>query len=563
MIKPYSIGAPVPPGTRRLHLNEYRQPHSPEVLKALALSLEAFELSDYPIGNTPLAEALARYVGATPENIVVTSGCDEALRVIIDTSGHKTILMGAPSYTYVEHCARIRNLKIVSYMIGLNTSPEDHESSVRYYSEILERGCLVYLCSPNNPTGDIWKPATISSLAVDYPQSLFIIDEAYIEYADLDMQKGLMHFGAPTNNNVVIVRSMSKAFGLAALRIGYMIGTKETLDVFRVSINPKSINPMATLVAIAALASFSHYRETAAEMRKESIKITEALRQTGWYVINTPGNFYLVYAGDTENVVIKLAEMGILIRDRGSLPGLAGFVRITVGTSEDNRAVQVAFARLRLPKPPLPSQIFFTPKGTVVAIKALMKRTVKVLNETDIEFWALGGTLLGMFRHKTELIPGGMIPTDDDGDLGYRRFPNGEDPVAYTMPVFAREGLTLQRNRTDAYWQVGTNVVGERISPVHIDIFSHHFDGFQYVADDERFCYEDPTSPRADCNVRFAPDELLPLSKNNYFYDIMIPMPAKSEIVLRRALGPDFESIMRARVPGGLAEIPLSDLSPA
>jgi hypothetical protein len=198
-------------------------------------------------------------------------------------------------------------------------------------------------------------------------------------------------------------------------------------------------------------------------------------------------------------------------------------------------------------------------------VKSLMKRTLALLAAAGVVVWAQGGTMLGIYRHRCGLIPGGMVPTDDDGDLAYVR--NGADPLAGLVADFAAAGLALQRNRTNAYWQVGSNAAGSPLSPSHVDIFSYTLvgagAGAKYVLDDSRFREEDPRSPQAHCNTAYRPDELFPLSTAYRFYDLMIPMPAKSGSVLARALGDDFMQTIRVRTPHGLVEAPLKDFTPA
>jgi histidinol-phosphate aminotransferase len=595
----YSVGPAPPPGARRLHLNEYRYGHPPGVVEALWEALDAGRaeslLTQYQTGpDAALAEDLARYVNApTAQHVLLTAGSDEALRAVLDTCrlrGHTAVLFGVPGYTHFEHYARLAGLELVAYPIGLTTPPEQHEAALRYYADLLAAGCLVYLGSPNNPTGDMWSLAVVVRLAGEYPRSLFLVDEAYVEFASAAEVAGRGHDeelaqetgaswplvaalnvrsvvpAALAFPNVVVTRTLSKAFGLAALRVGYAVGRPETLELLRKAVSPTAYSPLAAPVARAALRRLDHYYRAAAAAAREGRAAVTALRGLGWWALGTPGNFYLVYVGDAPRAAARLRELGIMARCRGELPGLAGFVRLTAGSAEDSRAVLAAFGAL-VPPPLAPPQLLYTPKGTIAAIKALMKATLGVLAAAGVQVWAQGGTMLGMFRHRSGLIPGGAVPWDDDGDVAYARGPGGEDPLAALGDAFAAARLTLQRNRTGAYWQAGVNAPGTAISPVHIDIFSYSASGeggdLRYVLDDERFCEEDPGSPQAHCNTKYAHAELFPLSTAYRFYDLVIPMPAESERVLRRALGDDFMRVARIRAPGGLVELPLEDLTPA
>jgi histidinol-phosphate aminotransferase len=586
-VSAYSIGPSPPANVRRLHLNEYRFPHAAAVIEALRSRHHAPTedlLTQYQSGPDPgLVGELARYVGAhTAQNILVSPGSDEVLRAVLDTSrfrGHNTLLMGIPGYTHFEHYARLQGLSIVAYPIGLATSAEDHEASLRYHADLLLGGCLVYLCSPNNPTGDLWERRRVEALAEAYPKSLFLVDEAYVEFASAESAlsgegpfatqkveswseyatalnyKSLAQL-ALARDNIVVTRTFSKAFGLAALRIGYAVGTQATIASLAVAVSPKAFNPVAAPVACMTLRELGHYYNNALTARREARRVTAALRSKGWWVLDTPGNFYLVYAGSAGEYVRQLSALGVQVRDRDDLPGLAGFVRVTAGSEADSEAVLAAFAALRPPKGSVP-QSLYTGKGTVAVVKVLMKKTASVLHRAAVGFWAQGGTMLGMFRHRTAHVDGGMIPWDNDGDLAYLRT-DREDPLAQLVRAFAEEGLTLQRNRTDAYWQAGTNLPGEKISPVHIDIFSYRAypapaSGglLRYLLDDERFRFETPDSSQADCNTSYTHDELFPLDYSYKFYDHTIAMPAQSEKVLRRALGNNFMTEAKVRTPEG------------
>jgi histidinol-phosphate aminotransferase len=578
-IKAYTVGPPPSAGARRLHLNEFRFEHSPGVVAALRATLDEVPVEDlltnYQAGPDPaLAADLARYVGAPGgENILLTPGSDEALRAVIDTSGlrgHRKVVMGVPGYTHFEHYARLKGLEITTYAIGLETRLADHAAALAYHRPALEEGCLVYLCSPNNPTGDLWTQEVVAQLATRYPRSLFLVDEAYVEFASVAggappggaaeaLNSASVVQAALAHDNVVVTRTLSKAFGLAALRIGYAVGRGGVIKELGVAVSPKAFGPVVSRVARAALRDAAHYRDAAVAAHREAARAVAALTARGWWALDTPGNFYLVYVGAAAETEAALAARGVVARNRDSLPGLAGFLRLTAGTAADTDAVIAAFDGLTAP--PTAPQKLYTPKGIVTDVKELMRATAGILERAGVPFWAQGGTMLGMFRH------GGMIPTDDDGDLAYARGDDGSDPVAGLVGAFAGAGLTLQRNRTDAYWQVGRNPPGTTISPVHVDVFSYSRTGSgmeaRYLLDDERFRAEDPSSPGAHCNTSYSTFELFPLTTQYRFYDLPIPMPAESGAVLRRALGEDFQRVMRVRTPAGPVEVVLRDFTPA
>jgi histidinol-phosphate aminotransferase len=582
-IQAYSVGAPVPKGTRRLHLNEFRYSHSPRVIEALQTATSELGpdalLTHYSSGTEEegLVPRLARYVGhsATKDNIVVAAGSDEILRAVIDTCGlrgHKKLLMGVPGYTHFEHYARLHELEIIRYSIvgpAISISHAEHMAALLYHDRMLAEGCLVYLCSPNNPTGDIWPKDAVDTLACKYPKSFFLIDEAYIEFVSAEesawtvqhrayreedyaaIASAMNHSSAVSvalsRPNVVVARTMSKAFGLASLRIGYAVAAAGTIATLQIAVSPKAFGPIAARIACAALDDLGHYIQTTLETRQQAVLAVRTLRKFGWMCVDGKGNFYLVYVGDPTSISEKLAEQGIRVRNRDDLPGLSGLVRITAGTSTDTAAVVAAFGSLDKPLQP-PIQSFYAPKTAITEIKSLLRSVVSILEAEGVEHWAQGGTMLGIVRHE-----GGIMQWDDDADLAYSLGPSGEDAVGSLVAKFAAGGLTLQRNRTGAYWQVGTNPPGFTISPIHIDIFSYSLEGMgddaRYVLGDPRFREEEPTSARAHCNTKYKPDELFPL-KIVRFYDYYMRIPHKSSEVLARSLGADYNTIAKIRTGG-------------
>ena len=582
----YNIG-PLTGDGRRLHLNEYRYAHAGGVAaayRAAAAETPVDELlSQYPTGPSPeLLQKLARFVGAPgPQYVTVAAGSDEALRAAIDTCGMRgqdTVVVGVPTYTHFAHFASVRGLRLCEYALGLETTAQAHADLLGLYASELEAGALVYIGSPNNPTGDVWGEKTIEDFARRYPRSLFLIDEAYTEFAGVAATgpvgsasaepatrfnaRSLVGLAARTRN-VVVSRTFSKAFGLAALRVGYAVGTPEAIAEFNLVLSPKAFGRLSGVGAVAVLDALPHYLATTVTAIETTERLVHELRAAGWWVLPAPANFFLVYAHDAQWLVGAMERHGIFIRNRSGLPGLAGFVRISAGSSEDCGAVLRAFNGLNPPVVPA-IQRFYVPKAKIAGLRDLLRKTMAVLTTEAPQLWLHGGTLLGAVRHH------GIIPWDDDIDLAYAlENENAEDPFAGMVGTFAAAGLTLQRNRTDAYWQVGTNAAGGGISSTHLDIFPfigrETAEGTEYVVAVERFQNETPDCPDAHCNIRFGAGELYPLQEAP-FYDGVMNIPRCSKEVLARALGPDYaeSARIRSKQPGnGTVIYTIRDFYPA
>lgn len=601
MLATYDIGPALGAGSgdppRRLHLNEFRFRHAPGVVEAVRRAAAVGGpadpaadalLSCYSTGpSAALAEAVAAYVGVPgPENVLLAAGSDEVLRAVVDTCGTRqqlSAVLGVPTYTHFIQFARLRGLRLEEINLGLQSLPEDLIPLLSPYHREMTRGALVYLGSPNNPTGDLWGAPQIVTVARCFPKSTFLIDEAYIEFASVtdlvirgatrergvtpaQMFNGLSLARAACElPNLIVCRTFSKAFGLAHLRVGYAVGSAEALATVRTAVSPKAFGRLADAAARAVLDNLPHYLDTTFAAVRATRTLISTLESQRWRIVPTPANFFMVFVGDVARAIQLLADNGVIVRDRSGLPGLGGFVRVSAGTPDDCDAVRAAFAKLVPPTalyvPPL-----CTPKPTISVLKCLLAVTLDILRDAGVPTWLVGGTLLGAVRH------GGIIPWDDDVDLGYVR--GEDDPLMGLKPVFQDRNLTLRRNRTDCYWQVEPAGTSTRVPDVHLDIFPYvqissavPGDGPRYVVADPRFQVLDPEDPEAHCNTEFGEDELFPLREMS-FYNLTVSVPRHAEAVLRKAVGPCYMTRGRIRVcsPDGntrIIEAPVRDIAPA
>jgi histidinol-phosphate aminotransferase len=369
-----------------MHLNEFRGAHAPSVLDALAPGEGGARLlATYPSAAPAFSARLALYAGVPgAEWVAPAAGSDEVLRAAIDTCalrGQAKIVVGVPTYTHFTHYARLRGLELAEYPLGAGCPPPVQKALLEArFGGALEGGALVYIGSPNNPTAEVWGRADIAALAARFPRSTFLVDEAYIEFAGGEAPPGPeekdseaaavlnARSAAPlvgAHPNLIVSRTFSKAFGLAGLRAGYAVAAPPALALLHLALNPKAFTAQAERAAGAVLDALPHYLGQARKAVAMGAALAEALGEGGWSARRGPTNFLLVYAGDAPAAVAFFRARGLHIRDRSGLPGLEGWVRVTVGKEGDPGAVLAAFGAWGGPggRPPGPPPEYSPRRG--------------------------------------------------------------------------------------------------------------------------------------------------------------------------------------------------------
>lgn len=324
----------------KLDWNESVHPPSPVVRRTLSEMAVRGELNWYPdVDAVALRTALECYTGVDMEWIRVFGGSDAALEYVARAfvSPGDTVIWCPPTYdnmrVYVESCGG-RMLPLPQKSIWRADARALHEALDADVS-------LVYLVNPNNPTGALHTPAQIGELAGAHPETGFLIDEAYYEFCEVTCA-GLLK----DHSNLMIARSFSKAFGLAGLRVGYLMSHPENLNwIDRIRVG-KNTSAAAQAAAVAALEDLAHLRRVVEETRASMTALAGRLTAMGLEVRTTPANYLLVKVADPDMATRYLANNLIFVRNRNSEPGLAGWIRITVGPAALVERVASAFAAL-------------------------------------------------------------------------------------------------------------------------------------------------------------------------------------------------------------------------
>jgi len=311
--------------------NPYRLP--PELQQALGERLGALALNRYPAERTAeLARALARHAGVGDDvGVTLGNGSDEliGLLTIAVAKPGATVLAPVPGFVMYEALARQQQLGFV----GVPLRADDFELDEAAMLAAIEKHqpALIYLAYPNNPTATLWDAAVIERIAKAAP-GLVVMDEAYQPFASAD-SLALM----ARQPNVLVMRTMSK-FGLAGVRIGYLLGARDLVDQVEKLRPPYNISVLNAEAAFFALEHAEVYAAQAAELRQQRERLFSALQAmpgiTPW---PSQGNMILARVQDAAATFAALKARGVLIKNVSALhPLLANCVRLTVGTPDEN-----------------------------------------------------------------------------------------------------------------------------------------------------------------------------------------------------------------------------------
>lgn len=311
--------------------NPYRLP--PELQQALGERLGALALNRYPGERTAeLARALARHAGVGDDvGVTLGNGSDEliGLLTIAVARPGATVLAPVPGFVMYEALARQQQLDFIGVPLRADDFELDEPAMLAAIAQ--HQPALIYLAYPNNPTATLWDAAVIERIAQAAP-GLVVMDEAYQPFASAD-SLALM----ARQPNVLVMRTMSK-FGLAGVRIGYVLGARELIDQIEKLRPPYNISVLNAEAAFFALEHADVYAAQAAELRQQRERLFSALQAmpgiTPW---PSEGNMILARVQDAAATFAALKARGVLIKNVSALnPLLANCVRLTVGTPDEN-----------------------------------------------------------------------------------------------------------------------------------------------------------------------------------------------------------------------------------
>ena len=318
----------------KLASNEYPLPPFPEVQEAVAAALDS--LNRYPDGNcTDLRAALAEHYGRTPADLIIGAGSCELLMLLGDAVLEKgdEVVFADPSFVvYNDICLRHEATAVAVPTVDFAHDLEAMAAAVT------SRTKLVIVCNPNNPTGSYAPAAGIARLVERVPDDvLVIVDEAYNEFVTAADSQDALRLQAE-HDNVVVLRTFSKIYGLCGLRVGYGLCRQEVAQAVDKLRQPFNVSRLAQVAALAALPLGDRVARRRDENARLRDHLSSRLAERGRASVPSQANFMLVDIRDLpypqEDVCGLLLGMGAIVRDGNAL-GCPGWARVSVGTEEE------------------------------------------------------------------------------------------------------------------------------------------------------------------------------------------------------------------------------------
>jgi histidinol-phosphate aminotransferase len=323
----------------RLNTNEAPEPPPQPFLDELAAAVTGLEANRYPDRRAEaLRAAIAAHHQVQPEQIFCANGSNEVLQCVFLAYGGagRTAVVFEPTYALHSHIARITGTDVVT-----GARDEVFGVAVPAAIELLGRVAsdkgasqpsITMLCSPNNPTGGAERPDTVEALAVAAP-GLLVVDEAYGQFSPFSaLELAVAH------PDVVVVRTFSKTWAMAALRLGYLVAHPDIVAACEQVVLPYHLDAVKQAAGVLALRYEPEMKQRVARLLEQRNRVASALADLGLEVWPSDANFILfrIERLDASEVWQRLVEHSVLVRDVSGWPGLAGCLRVTIGTAPEN-----------------------------------------------------------------------------------------------------------------------------------------------------------------------------------------------------------------------------------
>ncbi len=299
------------------------------------------DVREYPLGRTDnLIKMISKFTKVPTSMIGVGNGSDQILDLILSNFASKqtNVLTSNPTFGFFEERCKLYSISLIAIPFS-----DDMKLNIKDFVAQSKNADILYLDSPNNPTGFQFSKIELQKLIKSF-NGLVIIDEAYGEFSEYSLANMVKN-----QDNLIVVQTLSKSFGLAGLRLGYFIANKKFTDVFmNVLQYPYPLSIITIESGILALEKSSLMKKVVNDIKIERKRIIETLQKyDSFQVFDSKANFVLFDAhGSYKRVYSALAEQGISIRKLGKIGNHKGCLRVTIGTKEMNSKFLLAIRDL-------------------------------------------------------------------------------------------------------------------------------------------------------------------------------------------------------------------------
>jgi len=361
----------------RLDLNENTRGCSPKVIEVIR------NFQPGPVGVYPeyseLIERLAQQFKIPPENILLTNGADEGIRIVFETyvENNDEVLLPVPIYSMYEIFAKMMGSEIVSVFYNKDFSFPTNQllKSVTSDTE------LIVIINPASPTGTSIEKGDLLKILDKASDAIVLLDETYYHFANKTYVDLIKEF-----KNLIVIQTFSKIYGLAGLRLGILLSDVQNINNLKKVKSPYSVNAIAVAAGIAALEDKRYVEGVIQNIILDKEFLVGELTQLGFEARLTKTNFILLNVGKlVDKIYQKLLEQNILVKNISDLPLMNGYLRITVGTHRENQLFLEALKNIILPE-----VILFDMDGVLVDVsnsyRLAIKKTVENFSNKEITF---------------------------------------------------------------------------------------------------------------------------------------------------------------------------------
>lgn len=306
-------------------------------------SAKNIDLREYPMEHLDIFyDKLQKYCNIDKKYLAVGNGSDQIIDLILSVVGkNQEMTTFVPTFTYVINRCQLYDIKVNSIFLDI----KDNSLNKKKFIKTAKNSNIIYICSPNNPTGNQFDEETVKEIIDNLKNKLIILDEAYVEFGKYSMSKNIIDL-----ENVVILRTFSKAFGLAGARIGYLISNEKFANIFKKTIqSPYPVNSISLSIASKMLAKSKCVMKVVEDIKKEREQLFKKIVDIkSLKVYESDANFIFIQAGNKYDSILKeLKKERMIVKEFGNIGQRKGCLRYTIGTKEMNEKFSIIIENIK------------------------------------------------------------------------------------------------------------------------------------------------------------------------------------------------------------------------